>query len=414
MKSEKKRNLEIQVLENLKKDVLGKINLTYSKSETNRVLIIQALCNKAFAIENISDSQDTKTLEKLLNTSETLLDVGNAGTTMRFLTAYLASKEGSKVTLTGSSRMKERPIGILVEALKKLGAEITYLEKDGYPPLEIIGKKLTIDEIDLDSSISSQFITALLLIAPTLEKGLKINLIGKISSKPYIDMTLRIMKYFGITCYWEYKTIIVEKANYIPKNYVIEGDWSSASYWYAFAVFANKAELFIKGLKKDSLQGDAVIADIMSASFGIKTEFLTDGIRIYKDGNICTHFEYDFSDCPDIAQTVAVVCAGLNISANLTGLESLKIKETDRIEALKKELSKFNFDITCNDNSLQIKTINNLNYHLEVTIETYDDHRMALAFSPLAMIFKKITINDSEVIKKSYPNFWNDLSLILE
>lgn len=392
-----------------KKDKIlkGRVNLTASKSESNRLLIIQALSNERIHIENLSSADDTQILKNLLSSKNQILDVGPAGTTMRFLTAYYATRQNEEKIITGSSRMKERTIKELVDSLIYLGAEITYLEKEGFPPVKIIGKELKGNEVSIDGSISSQFITALLLIAPVLPDGLKINIHGKVASKPYIEMTMKIIKYFGVDCKWEENTIIVPPSEYSEKNYRIEGDWSSASYWYEAASFSDDVELELKGLNKNSLQGDSVIADIM-IEFGIRTEFLQDGILLTKSGKTCKYFNYNFSDCPDIAQTMAVVCSGLNIESKFEGLDSLRIKETDRIDSLIKELRKFGSDISeIKTNIIKINPVNNLS--AGKIVETYKDHRMAMAFAPLSVIIPEIIIQNKDVVSKSYPEFWDDL-----
>ncbi|MFN8576660.1 MAG: 3-phosphoshikimate 1-carboxyvinyltransferase [Candidatus Sericytochromatia bacterium] len=390
------------------------INLTSSKSESNRLLIIKALSNDKVKINNLSDSEDTKTLINLLDSIKDsnikILDAGPAGTTFRFLVSYLSIQNGITKTLTGSERMKERPIKYLVNALKELGADINYLEKEGYPPLEITGKNIEENEISISGSISSQYISSLMLIAPILKNGLKINIKDKISSKPYIDMTLKILNYFGINAYWQNKSIIIDKGVYEPKTYTIEGDWSSASYLYEILSFSDSGEINIKGLRKDSLQGDSVISEIMK-SFGIETIFNNNSINIKKSYTHLDYFEYDFSNCPDIAQTIAVICAGLGVNAKLSGLESLKVKETNRVQALVNELTKLGIDIY--ESSSNVLEIKSGKVKSDIFINTYKDHRMAMAFAPLSIISKSIIIEDPSVVSKSYPNFWNDLSSVL-
>ncbi len=391
-------------------NIQADITLNSSKSESNRVLIIQALSNEHFEINNISKSDDTKTLIALLNSGDEVLDAGPAGTTLRFLISYLAVKNNSIKTLTGSERMLERPVKDLVKALRELGADIEYLNKDGYPPLKITGKSFNKNEVNISGSTSSQYISSLMLIAPTLKNGLKINILNKIASKPYIDMTLKLLNYFGVEARWENNSIAIPNQKYISKNYMIEGDWSSASYLYEILALSNTGEIIIRGLKQDSLQGDSVIADIM-VNFGIKTEYFSDYIKITKTDKITDSFEYDFSNCPDIAQTVAVTCATLNINAKLTGLESLKIKETDRVQALITELSKLGVNISeTAENTLTIikRDSENFNFESDILINTYKDHRMAMSFGPFSRI-KEIKIEDIDVVNKSYPDYWKDL-----
>jgi 3-phosphoshikimate 1-carboxyvinyltransferase len=387
----------------------GTVNLTASKSESNRALIIRALCPESFMINNLAKADDTAVLEKLLNSGEEILDVGPAGTTMRFLTAYLASRENSEKIITGSHRMLERPIGILVDALISLGADITYPEKTGYPPLKINGKKLSGREINISGSVSSQYITALLLIAPQLPSGLKLHLTGKVASRPYIRMTLKMLEFFGVKSQWQGNTITIPHQQYVTRDYTVEGDWSSASYLYSIASLAgSEVDLTIKGLKKDSLQGDSAIAAIMP-ELGVKTSFGDNEIHLAKTRAIAPELIYNFSDCPDIAQTVAAACAGLGIRASLSGLESLKIKETDRVRALVNELSKLETEIAeVEANTLEIKK--NRKIPGGTLINTYKDHRMAMSFAPLAMVTENIFIDDPQVVSKSYPDFWHDLA----
>ena len=397
------------------KKLSGTISLTSSKSESNRALIIQALCSEKFEIKNLAEAQDTVTLNKILHSPESdYVDVGAAGTTMRFLTAYFSTKIGTHI-LTGSERMKKRPIGILVNALRELGAQIEYTEEEGFPPLKITGKALRGGEIEVDGSVSSQFISALLLIAPELQNGLVIKFKGEITSRPYINMTLKMLEEFRVYGQWHDNSISVSQQNYHKKSdadyaYKVEGDWSAASYWYAMAALSAEADLIIKGLNHPSLQGDSIVADVFTF-FGIKTEYISDGIRITKTRIKDEHFGFDFSDCPDLAQTVAVVVSALNIPALFNGLHTLKIKETDRVEALKAELKKLGTEVEIlSDNSVKITptaSLKNPN-----AISTYEDHRMAMAFSALAMKLESITIENPEVVKKSYPNFWEDLKSV--
>ena len=399
------------------KKIIGTVSLTASKSESNRALIIQALSSEKFEIKNLAGAQDTVTLNNILNSqqpttnNQQAIDVGAGGTTMRFLTAYFSTKIGTRI-LTGSERMKKRPIGILVKALRDLGAQIEYIEEEGFPPLKITGKALRGGEIEVDGSVSSQFISALLLIAPELQNGLVIKFNGEITSRPYINMTLKMMEEFRVYGQWHENFISVSKQNYHKKSevdyaYKIEGDWSAASYWYAMAALSSEADLTIKGLNHPSLQGDSILADVFTF-FGIKTEYISDGIRITKNRIKDEHFGFDFSDCPDLAQTVAVVVSALNIPALFNGLHTLKIKETDRIKALKTELKKLGTEVEIlNDNS--IKIIPTASIGTPASISTYEDHRMAMAFSALAMKLENITIENPEVVKKSYPNFWEDL-----
>ena len=386
----------------------GELKVPASKSISNRLLIIQALCKKPFKIDNISDSEDTKVLIKALNSHSSVADIGHAGTSMRFLTAFFASQTGEKI-LTGSQRMKERPIGNLVEALKSLGADINYSEKQGYPPLHILGKQLEGGRVSIDSSVSSQFISALLLSAPTFKNGLVLELENKVISSSYIELTCRMMEYMGVHVEKEKNCLRVSPQEYFARDIVVEGDWSGVSYWYQIAAFADKAELFIHSLQPNSFQGDARCAEIFDM-LGIKTSYEPNGIRIKKMGILPKHFAYDFIESPDVVQTLAVTCVMLHIPFRFSGTQSLRIKETDRIAALQIELAKFGAKLLySNDGVLEwngeLQKIKNN----RINIHTYDDHRMALAFAPIAMLGYEIVIENPQVVIKSYPEYWNDL-----
>lgn len=382
------------------------IPLPSSKSESNRALIINALAGNKGKLENLSEARDTQTMMRLLKSTDKELDVLDAGTTMRFLTAYCAVSNREAV-LTGTPRMCERPIKILVEALKELGAEIDYLKNEGYPPIHIKGfKKQNTNTIKVQGDVSSQFISALLMIAPVLEKGLTIELTGKIGSRPYIEMTLALMKEFGVVANWEGNKIFINKQDYQALSYSIESDWSGASYWFSFVALADEAEIKLNGLKKNSLQGDIKIVEIMDKA-GVKAEFDNEGVKLSKKAHE-NEIRFDFSDCPDLAQTVAATCAAKNIVCYMTGIESLRIKETDRIAALQNELSKINAtlsEVTEGEWKLQPGSFNK---DSEVHIDTYDDHRMAMALAPLATKINLI-IDEPEVVNKSYPSFWKDM-----
>ncbi|MCB0653855.1 MAG: 3-phosphoshikimate 1-carboxyvinyltransferase [Saprospiraceae bacterium] len=397
-----------------KKELTGKISLAGSKSISNRVLIIQALCEENFEIFKLANARDTDLLEKLLSSEEDLKDAGPAGTTFRFLTAYLSLKEGTQL-LTGSDRMKQRPIKVLVEALRQLGANIEYVEKEGYPPLKIhapekIGTK---NELAIPANTSSQYISALLMIAPVLPGGLSLTLDGEIVSLPYIQMTLKTMEYFGVTHSWEGNIIRIAPQKYKARPFKVEADWSAASYYYAMAVFAEKVDLELEGLFEHSVQGDAVLAEMMNG-FGIQTTYTAQGIRLSRNAPPEDVFEWDFIECPDLAQTLAVVCAGAGIHGLFSGLKTLKIKETDRIKALQQELGKvktwFNLlppQIT-KDTKEYYLLEGRAEWDVPPVFSTYEDHRMAMAFAPLAMM-GKILIEEPMVVVKSYPDFWNDL-----
>ncbi len=397
------------------KNLKGTIKLPASKSESNRLLIIHSLCKENFEIHNLSQASDTKSLQELLNKirkqkisdNYLKLDVQDAGTVMRFLTAYLSIKSG-KWLLTGSKRMTQRPIGTLVETLNKLGAKIKYVKNRNFPPLLIDGTNIKGGEIKINASESSQFISALLLIAPKLPDGLIIHLNGDIVSLPYIKMTIKIIEYFGIKIIKNNKSLIIKNQPYIVRDFNIESDWTAASYWFEMAAFADKVDLLLLGLKNESLQGDAVIVDIFK-KFGIKSNFSKNGIHLTKNNHIVKNFKYDFTNFPDIAQTLSVTCAALNINAELYGLKNLQIKETDRLKALKNELLKIGADAEIIQNS-KLKIQNScLNLNIKDNIKTYYDHRMAMSFAPIAIESGEITIENPEVVKKSYPNFWEDL-----
>jgi 3-phosphoshikimate 1-carboxyvinyltransferase len=400
------------------------IRLSGSKSITNRLLILKEVLELDLSLENISTSEDTRHLQKALqqikNKTQATIDIGHAGTDMRFLTAYLASKEGEWV-LTGSERMKQRPIGELVDTLRSLGADISYLEKDNFPPLKINGKKLKGAKIEIDGSISSQFISALLLISPKFENGLDLTLKNEIVSWPYIQMTLDLLSEFGSKVSTVLNTIKVTPSStlHFPSSiYSIESDWSAASYWYSFVSLSKNATITLTGLKRSSSQGDSVLSKIYS-ELGVSSEFKDKKLILTKNSTITKNFVYDFTDCPDLAQTVAVSCFGLGIKAELTGLKTLKIKETDRILALKTELEKFGAIVSITENSIRIndkrlKTQDGqptVEYRL-LTIETYNDHRMAMSFAPLALVFGPLSIEDPNVVSKSYPLFWEDLKSV--
>ncbi len=400
----------------------GEIFLPASKSISNRALIIHYLSGKKLRLHNLSQADDTQLMIVLLKIIEenkgayqpTTIDCQDAGTTLRFITALLAITPG-KWLITGSDRMKERPIGILAESLKKLGANIEYQGKNGFPPLLIEGKKLNGRELEIDGSVSSQFISSLLLIAPSLSGGLCLKLKHKISSLPYIEMTLKLLNQFGISTTFNVNTITVGQQDYKPGELTIETDWTSASYWYEMAVLASDVNLFLKGLKKESLQGDAILSEIFN-HFGVKTEFLADGIRLAKSGKVVSEFTFDFTHCPDLAQAVIITCAGLNIPGKFTGLESLRIKETDRLIALQNELHKLGFKIDIKGIS-ELRTRNLPRWQAgskpgtqnTEPVKTYGDHRMAMAFAPLALVLGFIQIENPEVVSKSYPGFWEDL-----
>lgn len=403
--------------ENIKEIV--SIQLPSSKSISNRVLIINALSGNSELPLNVSDCDDTNVMIQWLASKPHTVDIGAAGTAMRFSTALLAVSDGEHV-ITGSPRMKQRPVAVLVDALRSIGADISYVENDGFPPLKIQGNPaLKGGEITLRGDVSSQYISALLMIGPYLQNGLKLNLTGDIISRAYIDMTIDLMTEFGADVEWaDDSSIIVKPGRYDKQRYVVEADWSASSYWYEIIALSDECtSLFLPNLSPYSLQGDSAVADIFEL-LGVNTDFLIDEednscVRLSKTGNVVKTFEYDFSNQPDLAQTLAVTCCMMDIPFHLTGLSTLRIKETDRLNALKAELAKLGFDIqVLNDSELlwdgKRRKLSDEQLRA-IAIDTYDDHRMAMAFAPAALKNGAIIINHPEVVSKSYPNFWNDM-----
>ncbi|GAA4454458.1 3-phosphoshikimate 1-carboxyvinyltransferase [Nibrella saemangeumensis] len=394
--------------------VRATIPLASSKSESNRALIIDALTDFRCDLHNLSTARDTQTMIRLLRSEDAVADVIDAGTTMRFLTAYFAVT-GKHKTLTGTPRMCERPIGILVDALHLLGADIEYLQHEGYPPLVTKGFGYSgTNRVSIQGGVSSQYISALLMIAPMLPNGIVLELTGDIGSRPYIEMTLQQMAYFGVEAEtdWTNKTITVPAKAYEPKSYRIESDWSGASYWYSVVALADEAEVELLGLKEKSLQGDSAIAHIMRP-LGVESTFTDTGVRLTKIP-AKESLAVDFTDCPDLAQTVAVCCAVKGTALTLTGIESLKIKETNRVAALQAELQKIG--------AVLVEAEANHRYEVRpmdipasatgnARIHTYDDHRMAMAFAPVAMQ-RGLFIEEPNVVAKSYPSFWDDFARV--
>ncbi len=389
----------------------SKIIITGSKSETNRLLLLKALYPN-IVIENASNSDDSEVMNSALTSNNQTIDVHHAGTAMRFLTAYFASQESKTVLLTGSTRMKERPIKILVNALRQLGAEIEYIENDGFPPIKITGQKLIATRVSLPANVSSQYISALLLIAPSLQNGLELELIGEITSASFINMTLKLLQEIGVKTSFVGNLIIVKPKSQDPKpkTIIVESDWSSASYFYSIIALSKEGtKIELSSFKENSLQGDAVLATIYQ-QMGVETHFEDGKIKLIKNAKpINQNLKLDLNCAPDIAQTIAVTAFGLGISCELTGLQTLKIKETDRLEALQNELSKLGASISITDDSLQIEPTNSINSNQNIA--TYNDHRMAMAFAPLALK-TNINIENAEVVSKSYPNFWSDLKKV--
>lgn len=385
------------------------ITISGSKSESNRVLILQALYPN-ITLTNISNSDDTKLLAVALSSDDNVIDIHHAGTAMRFLTAFFAIQDGREVTLTGSPRMKQRPIKTLVDALLQLGAQIDYLENDGFPPIKIKGQKIAKNQVTLNAHISSQYISALLLIAPKLENGLETTINEEITSLPYIKMTLDLLDDIGVKSFFSGNKISVQHQPSIADIQLsIESDWSSASYFYSIVALAPEGtEITLSTFNKDSIQGDSVLVELYK-SFGVETTFNKDNITIKKISINHKSISFDLNNTPDLAQTIVVTSFGLGIDCHLTGLHTLQIKETDRLQALKTELTQLGANVTTTENTITIKPSNDIKSN--ITIQTYDDHRMAMAFAPLALKVP-ITIDNPNVVSKSYPTFWHDLNTI--
>ncbi|MCB0435583.1 MAG: 3-phosphoshikimate 1-carboxyvinyltransferase [Mangrovimonas sp.] len=386
------------------------IVISGSKSESNRLLLLKAL-HPNIQIRNLSNSDDSQVMQDALKSESKVVDIHHAGTAMRFLTAYFAIQEGREITLTGSSRMKERPIKILVDALNSLGANISYLESQGFPPLRIKGKKLTNNKISILANTSSQYITALLLIGSKLENGIELTLEGEITSIPYINMTLSLLNEIGIITSFEENTIRVlpTAQPQQPMALTVESDWSSASYFYSVVALSEEGtSIKLSSYKKNSLQGDSILAE-MYKSFGVETLYEGDTISLKKISRALPSINFDLIKSPDIAQTIAVTAFGLGLKCDLYGLHTLKIKETDRLLALKAEIEKLGGTVEVTDKSLHLASFSGA--FKQVAINTYDDHRMAMAFAPLALK-TYIMIKDAEVVSKSYPDFWDHLKAI--
>ncbi len=407
IKTVNKLNLELAFQE--QKDP-KEITISGSKSESNRLLILQQLFLN-LRIENLSSSDDTRHLQHALTTNDEVIDIGHAGTAMRFLTAFFASQNGKTKVLCGSERMHNRPIKILVDSLRDLGAEITYVEKDGYPPIKIVGETLTKESVKINGNVSSQYISALMLIASNLPNGLTIELIGEITSVPYINMTLTLLHQIGIEANFKENFIKIKPKKSIEnQTVVVESDWSSASYWYSFVALSKVGtQITLSAYRKDSLQGDNCLVEIYE-HFGVKTVFKENAIMLKK--LVATNTEtliLNLKNAPDIAQTIAVTCFGLGVACDLLGLHTLKIKETDRLEALKSELTKLGAEILVTNESLHLEISKKINNN--ISIETYNDHRMAMAFAPLSLK-TSIIILDANVVTKSYRSFWKDFEKI--
>jgi 3-phosphoshikimate 1-carboxyvinyltransferase len=387
-------------------DLEAQIAITGSKSETNRLLLLQALFSNII-LENTSNSDDSEVMQKALKGNEEIVDIHHAGTAMRFLTAYFAVSEGREVVLTGSPRMQERPIKVLVEALEQLGAQITYEKEVGYPPIRIKGQKITAHKVSIPANVSSQYISALLLVAPKLEKGIELTLVGEITSVPYIKMTLALLDDLNIQTSFVGNVITVHPKKEVEnKVMTVESDWSSASYFFSLVALARTATISLTSYKETSLQGDSALVAIYK-QMGVTSEFEGNKLTLRKQNDfVYSDLNLELNNTPDIAQTIVVTCLGLGIGCHLTGLHTLKIKETDRLEALRIELTKLGADISVTNDSLTLVATKNIKQ--DVNIATYNDHRMAMAFAPLGLKVP-IIIDNAEVVSKSYPDFWSDL-----
>ncbi|MGB1362868.1 MAG: 3-phosphoshikimate 1-carboxyvinyltransferase [Flavobacteriaceae bacterium] len=388
----------------------GELTITGSKSESNRLLVLQALYPQ-IEIQNLSNSDDSQVTQKGLKSKSNIIDIHHAGTAMRFLTAYFAIQPHREIVLTGSKRMQERPIKLLVEALNSLGADITYEKEPGFPPLIIRGKEITTDRVSLPANISSQYISALMLVAPALKNGLNIDLIGETTSVPYIKMTQSIMDQLGFETAFDGNQISIKPASKIDTNHwKVESDWSSASYFYSIVALALRSEITLNSYFEESKQGDAALAEIYE-KFGVKTTHSNGKITLSKIAGfkLPNCIVLNLKNTPDLAQTIAVTCLGFNIDCKLSGLHTLKIKETDRLAALKIEIEKLGGKVKITDRSLELANSGKINKN--ISIDTYNDHRMAMAFAPLGLKVP-ININNAEVVSKSYPSFWDDLRKI--
>lgn len=397
--------IKISAPENINTNIL----LPSSKSICNRALIIKALSNYDGKIENLSDCDDTFVMVRALSEMTDTIDIMAAGTAMRFLTAYLSVTDGERI-ITGTERMRQRPIKILVDALRSLGADIEYVENEGFPPLKIRGKELNGNMISLPGDISSQYISALMMIGPTLKNGLTLNLTGDIVSKPYINLTIQIMKEFGANAEWtDEDTISISNETYKPTPYYVESDWSAASYWYEMTALSDNARVELPGLFEKSFQGDSKVAELFE-QLGVRTEYGNKNVVLSKNGKVTDRMEYDFVNQPDLAQTFVVTCCMMGIPFCFSGLQSLKIKETDRMVALINEMKKLGYVISESNGSVLSWNGERCEGDINPAIDTYEDHRMAMAFAPAALKLKNIIINNPQVVSKSYPGFWKDLT----
>jgi len=402
--------MELLKIDRINNTLKGSIQITGSKSETNRLLVLQQFYPN-LKIDNISNSDDSKLMQKALGSTSNEINIGHAGTAMRFLTSYFSVKENSEIVLTGSHRMKNRPIKILVDALRDLGADIKYIEKEGFPPLKILGKKLIKDSVEIEGNVSSQYISSLLLIAPTLKNGLQLKFKGEVTSVPYIKMTLQLLGKLGIDYSWEKNIISIHpKPTIEEKTITVESDWSSASYYYSLCALSPNSEITLSSYNENSLQGDSVLSDIYK-NLGVETIYKKNTVTLKNTGklNPSELLDLNLIGAPDIAQTIVVTCFGLGLECYLIGLHTLKIKETDRLVALKTEIEKFGGEVEITNKTLYLKPSTKIKDN--ITVATYDDHRMAMAFAPLALKVS-LQIEDPNVVSKSYPTFWEDFKKV--
>ena len=392
------------------KTISGSINLEASKSISNRLLIIRELCDNKFNIENLSNAKDTRILTKILNDfkSQKDIDCKDAGTALRFALAFLATKDGNWV-VSGSKRMHERPIKPLVDCLLELGTEIKYLNKNGFPPIEIKGGELKSEKLIIKGNISSQFISALLMIAPKLENGIHLEIVSKVLSKPYIKMTLELMSEFGINYSWKNNLIKIEKQSYIGKKMMVENDWSAASFWYSFVALSKTGQIEIPKLNKSSIQGDSILSEIFS-NLGVKTSFKKNSIILSRNSKLVKELNLDLSNYPDLGLPLIVTCSGLGIKAHLKGLKNLQIKESKRLEVIQKELKKFNINTQIDNSSISIKENQKIEQPTSI-IDCHNDHRIPMSIAPLSMKINCISFENKNVVNKSYPDFWKDLEI---
>lgn len=410
-------NVDKLTLSHPSKEIQSTITLTGSKSESNRALIIRELSNGTVKVENLSEAADTVGMQAALSavktadaSTATTIDIGPAGTAMRFLSTFLQTQSGNFV-LTGTQRMKERPIGLLVDALTAIGADISYIENEGFPPLRIKGPfTQSSNQVSIPGDISSQYISSLLLSAPSFPQGLQLNILGELTSRPYVTMTLNMLSECGISYEWTDNTIRIPAQEFAETTLYVEPDWSAASYWYAIVALSKAATIRLPGLRTSSLQGDIAIAEIMT-HFGVHTTFEDEGILLQKTDITSEEKIFDFKECPDLAQTVVVVAAAQRRNVSFKGLETLKIKETDRIAALQTEIAKFGCQLIEENEVYHLRTDG---FHLpqQLSFDTYEDHRMAMAFAPLALMFEQVNIIDPQVVEKSYPDYWKHLEQV--